>query len=268
MKTDTTSNGAPHDAAGETLAASPQAAVPRHIGRYRIEKLLGQGGFGSVYLAHDDQLQRLVAIKVPHLRRLATPEDAAAYLTEARTAAGLDHPNIVPVYDFGSSGDCPCFIVSKYIEGVPLSERIKFNRPASAESAELVATIAEALHYAHRKRLVHRDVKPGNILTDTAGTPFMVDFGIALKEENTGKGFRYAGTPAYMTPNKPAAKGTGWMDEATSSAWAWSSTNCSPDARRSAATHKLSCWSRSGLSSHAPRDNTTTIFPKNSTASA
>src|SRR3954454_12129618 len=95
-------------------APSPQ---PQQIGRYRIERVLGEGGFGLVYLAHDEQLQRLVAVKVPHRRLVSRPEDAESYLTEARTVAGLDHPNIVPVYDVGSTEEFPCFVVSKFIEG-------------------------------------------------------------------------------------------------------------------------------------------------------
>src|SRR5207253_6520367 len=93
------------------------AAPPQQIGRYRVEKVLGQGGFGIVYLAHDDQLSRPVAIKVPHRKWVARPEDARPYLTEARIVAGLDHPNIVPVYDVGNTEDCPFFVVSKFIEG-------------------------------------------------------------------------------------------------------------------------------------------------------
>ena len=100
-------------------------ATPLHIGRYRVERILGQGGFGVVYLAHDEQLQRLVAIKVPHRHRVSTAEDAEAYLTEARTVASLDHSNIVPVHDVGSSKDCPCFIVSKFIEGTDLATKLK-----------------------------------------------------------------------------------------------------------------------------------------------
>src|SRR6516162_4238768 len=98
---------------------------PSHIGRYRVERLLGQGGFGLVYLAHDDQLQRPVAVKVPHARLVSRSEDAKAYLTEARTVAGLDHPNIVPVYDVGNTEDFPCYVVSKYIEGTDLATRLK-----------------------------------------------------------------------------------------------------------------------------------------------
>src|SRR5271157_3106384 len=109
----------------EASAIDAAAAPPQHVGRYRIEKVLGEGGFGLVYLAHDDQLQRPVAVKVPHRRLVSRPEDAEAYLTEARTVAGLDHPNIVPVYVVGGTEDCPCFVVSKWIEGSNLAPRIK-----------------------------------------------------------------------------------------------------------------------------------------------
>jgi serine/threonine protein kinase len=180
---------------------------PQRIGRYRVEKVLGQGGFGVVYLAHDEQLQRLVAVKVPHRRLVARAEHAALYLTEARTVAGLDHPNIVAVYDVGSTEDCPCFIVSKFIEGSTLAQRIKANRPSVAETVQLVATVAETLHYAYRKGLVHRDIKPGNILLDTSGKPFVADFGLALRERDVGKGPRYAGTPAYMSPEQARGEG-------------------------------------------------------------
>jgi eukaryotic-like serine/threonine-protein kinase len=183
------------------------AATPQHIGRYRVEKLLGKGGFGLVYLAHDEQLQRPVAVKVPHRKLIAQPEDAKAYLSEARTVANLDHPHIVPVYDVGSTEDFPCFVVSKFIEGSTLAQRIKANRPSVAEAAELVAMVAETLHYAHRKGLVHRDIKPSNILIDNNGTPFVADFGLALREQDIGKGPRYAGTPAYMSPEQARGEG-------------------------------------------------------------
>src|SRR5438552_2974519 len=132
------------------------SAAPTLIGRYRIDRLLGKGGFGLVYLAHDDQLQRLVAIKVPHPERVERTEDADAYLTEARTVANLDHPNIVPVHDVGGSEQFPCFVVSKYIDGTDLSTRLKLSRLSLQEASELVATVAEALHYAHKQGLVHR----------------------------------------------------------------------------------------------------------------
>jgi serine/threonine protein kinase len=168
---------------------------------------LGEGGFGLVYLAHDDQLQRLVAIKVPHAKLVARPEDAEAYLTEARTAANLDHPNTVPVYDVGSTPHFPCFVVSKYIDGTDLSTRLKQSRLSIHESVELVATVAEALHYAHKQGLVHRDIKPGNILLDRSGKPFVADFGLALREQEVGRGPGYAGTPAYMSPEQARGEG-------------------------------------------------------------
>src|SRR5271155_4929952 len=99
---------------------TPDAATsqPERIGRYQVKSVLGKGGFGVVYLAHDEQLQRLVAIKVPHARLISRPEDAEAYLPEGRTVANLDHPNSVPVFDVGSTDDSPYFfIVSKFIEG-------------------------------------------------------------------------------------------------------------------------------------------------------
>jgi serine/threonine protein kinase len=182
-------------------------ALPTLIGRYGVERLLGKGGFGLVYLAYDDQLQRPVAIKVPHPERVQRPEEAQAYLLEARTVANLDHPNLVPVYDVGSTGDCPCFIVSRYIEGTDLAKRLKQSRLFLQEAVELVAIVAEALHYAHKQGLVHRDIKPGNILLDQTNKPFVADFGLALREQDVGKGPRFAGTPAYMSPEQARGEG-------------------------------------------------------------
>jgi serine/threonine protein kinase/formylglycine-generating enzyme required for sulfatase activity len=186
---------------------SPPAEQPRRIGRYRVERLLGEGTFGRVYLAHDDQLDRPVAVKVPHRRLVARPQDAEPYLLEARTVAKLDHPHIVPVFDVGGTEDCPFFFVSKYIAGHTLAQQLQDERPSVREAAELVATVAEALHYAHRQGLVHRDIKPGNILLDTAGKPYVADFGLALKEEQVGRGPRFAGTPAYMSPEQARGEG-------------------------------------------------------------
>ena len=137
----------------------------------------------------------------------ASPLSCSRQLTEARTVANLDHPHIVPVHDVGSTETFPCFIVSKFIEGSTLSQRIKGNRPNVGETTEMVATIAGALHYAHKQGLVHRDIKPGNIMIDNSGQPFIVDFGLALKEENVGHGPKYAGTPAYMSPEQARGEG-------------------------------------------------------------
>jgi serine/threonine protein kinase/formylglycine-generating enzyme required for sulfatase activity len=198
------------DYPGQPPAPGTQAVSadrPSFIDRYRVERLLGHGGFGRVYLAHDERLQRLVAIKVPHRQRVATAEVAEAYLTEARTVANLDHPHIVPVYDAGSSEHFPCFIVSKYIDGTDLATRISRSRLSVQEASELVATVAEALHYAHKQGLVHRDIKPGNILLDHGDRPYVADFGLALREQDAAEGPCYAGTPAYMSPEQARGEG-------------------------------------------------------------
>jgi formylglycine-generating enzyme required for sulfatase activity len=192
----------------EPAPAADNAAVPpAAIGRYRITGTLGRGGFGVVLLAYDDELDRPVAIKVPHRERVSRPEDAAAYLAEARVLAGLDHPHIVPVYDVGRTDEGLPFIVSKFIAGSDLAARLRAEPLALAEAVGLVAAIAEALHHAHLNGLVHRDIKPGNILLDTAGKPYLTDFGLALRETDFGRTAGLAGTPAYMSPEQARGEG-------------------------------------------------------------
>src|SRR5262249_17222832 len=191
----------------ESGQPGPAASVPMQIGRYRIERVLGKGGFGVVYLAHDEQLRRPVAVKVPHPELVTRPEDAEPYLAQARTVGGLDHPKIVTVHDVNGTPELPFFVVSKYIEGCDLKHRMKEARLSVLEAVELTATVAETLHYAHRQGLVHRDIKPGNILLEKSGKPYVADFGLALKEENVGKGPRFAGTPAYMSPEQARGEG-------------------------------------------------------------
>jgi formylglycine-generating enzyme required for sulfatase activity len=198
------------DASVESTAKSPPPSgtrLPERIGRYRIERVLGQGGFGIVYLARDEQLNRPVAVKVPHADRVPFVREAELYLTEARTVAGLEHPHIVPVYDVGSSSEFPFFVVSKYIDGTDLARRLKRSRLSHREAVELAAIVADVLEYAHRRGVVHRDIKPSNILLDAAGTAYVADFGLALREENLGHGPHYAGTPAYMSPEQASGEG-------------------------------------------------------------
>ncbi len=181
--------------------AAPPAAGER-IGRYLIERELGSGGFGQVLLARDEELERHVAVKIPRPDRDFSPEEVTIYLTEARTLASLDHPHIVPVFDVGRISNGHPFIVSKYVEGSDLAQRMTRAPVTVEEAARWTATVAEALHYAHKRGLVHRDIKPGNILLDLEGVPYVVDFGLALKETDLGKGPRLAGTIAYMSPEQ------------------------------------------------------------------
>jgi serine/threonine protein kinase/tetratricopeptide (TPR) repeat protein len=193
-------------ASGENSQESFSLLLPTKIGRYTIVRRLGKGGFGEVFLAYDEDLDRTVAIKVPRPERVSQPEDVEAYLIEARILASLDHPQIVPVYDVGRTDD-GCFVVSKFIEGYDLATRIKESRPSFHESVQLIATVAEALHYAHTRGLVHRDIKPANILIDESGKPFVTDFGLALKDDDFGTGARIAGTPSYMSPEQARGEG-------------------------------------------------------------
>ncbi len=188
-------------------APDAEPADPTEIGRYRIVRRLGQGGFGRVYLAHDDQLDRSVAIKVPTPSRVSRAGDIELYLDEARALAKLDHPSIVPVYDVGRTDLGQCYVVSRFVDGSDLAARLKQGRPSFRESVELTAVVAEALHHAHTRGLVHRDVKPANILLGKSNEPWVADFGLALKDEDYGKGAKLAGTPNYMSPEQARGEG-------------------------------------------------------------
>jgi serine/threonine protein kinase/formylglycine-generating enzyme required for sulfatase activity len=184
-----------------------QDADPVFIGRYQVIRSLGEGGFGRVYLARDTELDRDVAVKVPVLVESPRLLDIEAYLEEARILAQLSHPNVVPVYDVGRTKDGRCYVVSKYMKGGDLDARIRRARPGFVEAAELIAIISEALHYTHTHDLFHRDIKPANILLDADGVPSLADFGLALRDENLGKGARLVGTTAYMSPEQARGEG-------------------------------------------------------------
>jgi WD40 repeat protein/predicted Ser/Thr protein kinase len=202
---------APRSAASAGLRSSladagvPPAPLPDSLRRYRVERVLGQGAFGTVYLVEDRELHRLVALKVAlHVRQ--APGDGDAFLAEARALASLDHPAIVPVYDVGRA-DGRSYIVTKLIDGSSLAERLRQALPPLRQAAEWLAAVAQGLQAAHDKGLVHRDVKPSNILIDAAGKAYVGDFGLALSEERFGTGPRLLGTPAYMSPEQARGEG-------------------------------------------------------------
>ena len=181
--------------------------LPKQIGRFQIESLLGKGGFGSVYLARDQQLHRKVALKVPHPHLIQHTEDAELYVKEARTVAGLEHPNIIPVLEIGSVPEYPVFIVSKYLDVEDLCQRLKREVPSPLQATQWIADLADALRVAHKQGIVHRDIKPANILVDKNDKVYLVDFGLALLEEEVGKHLPAGGSPAYMSPEQARGEG-------------------------------------------------------------
>lgn len=194
---------------------SPSISAPKQVfGKYRVERALGRGAFGAVYLAEDTQLDRMVAIKVPVINA-DSPEEAAKtrekFLVEARSLARLTHPGIVTVLDVAIEGE-QCYIVSEFLDGPDLKRWLLEHAVNWTQSAEIVATIADALAYAHSQSTVHRDLKPGNIiLTQRAEgfRPVIVDFGLAINDSLGSPSRRgmIAGTPNYMSPEQ--ARGAG-----------------------------------------------------------
>jgi formylglycine-generating enzyme required for sulfatase activity/predicted Ser/Thr protein kinase len=181
----------------------------QRIGRFQIEKQLGSGAFGNVYLAFDPQLDRFIAIKVAKLGALASEEDRRRFLREARAAAQLRHPHIVPVYEFGHIGDSD-FIAYQFIRGTTLRALLKKTQKLSVHDAvKLTCKIASALHYAHETGIVHRDVKPENILIDEDGLPHVADFGCARRDDVGGLATvegQVIGTAAYMSPEQASGQ--------------------------------------------------------------
>lgn len=177
------------------------------ISGYRLVRLLGEGGMGSVYLAEDETLGRQVAIKVVSAKLAAEAEARARFLREARSMATVEHPHIVRVYTFGELGGRP-FLVMEYVEGEVLSERIKLTGKLGVDEAlRIVRQVVEGLEAAWEKRIVHRDIKPSNILIDRRNQIRVADFGLAkplhLSGDPTVSSQRYIlGTPHYLSPEQ------------------------------------------------------------------
>src|SRR5712692_1030634 len=150
--------------AGATGAWLPSEA-PRRLGKFEFLEQLGLGTFGTVYKARDTELDRLVAIKIPRAGSIPRPEDLDRFLREARSAAQLKHPGIVAVHDAGHV-DGTLYLVSEFVPGANLAERLSAGRMSFRQAAALLAEVAEALAYAHAQGVIHRDIKPTNIMLD------------------------------------------------------------------------------------------------------
>lgn len=177
--------------------------------KYVIAELIGSGAFGAVYRARDEALQRDVAIKVPAPEQVGSVLDREHFLREGRVLASLQHPNIVRVLDVVAGSSGPAYVVSEYIRGATLAKRMREKNCSLREGVEIVADIADALHYAHTHAVVHRDVKPDNVIITDDDQPILIDFGLALVNVDYGKRLPQGGTAAYMSPEQ--ARGDGHL---------------------------------------------------------
>ncbi|HKI36754.1 MAG TPA: serine/threonine-protein kinase [Gemmataceae bacterium] len=184
--------------------------LPERIGPYKVERELGAGGFGVVYLAYDPDVKRRVALKVLHPGRLNQPEAVARFHREAQVTARLRHPGIVQLYDYSRQGP-PYYLVTEHVAGEDPRAWCRRQRAGAAQVADLLAQVAEAVEHAHVQGVCHRDLKPGNILVDGEGRAHVLDFGLARLEElvdepgtaQTSDG-RVLGSLPYMAPEQAA----------------------------------------------------------------
>jgi serine/threonine protein kinase len=196
-----------------TATSRPQP-LPSRLGRYEIREVIGSGAFGTVYLGIDPELERSVALKVPHAESLRFDRDVRRFLDEARLAARLTHPGIVTIYDAGQDHGL-CYIVMEHVKGQTLLEACREAHQSFDWIACVLAEVADALNYAHTNGFIHRDLKPPNILIDVEGHPHITDFGLAISEEaqHLAAG-QVAGTPAYMSPEQVRGESQ-WLDGRT-----------------------------------------------------
>jgi TolB-like protein/predicted Ser/Thr protein kinase len=190
--------------ANGSRATAFDTEIPGILGDYELLGEIGRGGQGVVYRARQKSLNRIVALKVVKTGERTTPARLKRFRLEAEAAASLDNPNIVPIYEVGEcSGSC--YFSMKFIEGGPLDELFKGEPMPIRRAAELVAKLARAVHYAHGRGILHRDIKPGNILLDAKGEPHLTDFGLARLTETDStvtRTIETLGTPSYMAPEQ------------------------------------------------------------------
>lgn len=192
--------------AGRDLARRLLEGVVR-LDRFELRSELGVGSFGYVFKAWDPRLERVVALKVQRAGSLASQEEAERFLREARSAAQLKHPSIVSLYETGQTEDNVWFLVCEHIDGETLEECLKDGALTPQQATSIASELADALQYAHEQGVVHRDVKPSNIILDRQQRTHVMDFGLAKRdagEQTMTSDGRVLGTPAYMSPEQAA----------------------------------------------------------------
>jgi TolB-like protein/predicted Ser/Thr protein kinase/Tfp pilus assembly protein PilF len=216
--------GASDNLARNDVAPTPANKVPARaikllgeLGDYELLEEVGRGGQGVVFRARQKSLNRIVALKVIGLGQWATPAHLKRFRLEAEAAASLDHPCIVPIYEVGER-DGQCYFSMKFVEGGQLDEVVKQTPLSIRQAVELITKVARTVHYAHEHGILHRDIKPGNILLDAKGEPHLTDFGLARlveSESTVTRTLEVLGTPSYMASEQATgnnAKLTGATD--------------------------------------------------------
>src|SRR5262245_42665990 len=184
--------------------------IQMEFGDYELLEEIGRGGQGVVYRAHQKSLNRTVAVKVLGLGPWTTETHLKRFRREAEAAASLQHPRIVPIYEVGER-EGSCYFSMQFVEGGQLDEVVKREPMSIRRAVELIAKLARTVHYAHEHSILHRDIKPGNILLDSKGEPHLTDFGLARlveSESTVTRTLEVLGTPSYMAPEQAAGEHT------------------------------------------------------------
>src|SRR5947207_15335622 len=180
----------------------PPSALLMDFGEYELLEQIGRGGQGVVFRARQKSLNRVVALKVINLGQWASKAHVKRFRREAEAAASLDHAGIVPIHEVGER-DGSCYFSMKFVEGGQLDEVVRHSPMSIRQAVELIAKVARIVHYAHEHGILHRDIKPGNILLDQKGEPHLTDFGLARlveTESTVTRTLEVLGTPSYMAP--------------------------------------------------------------------
>src|SRR5262249_28099952 len=191
----------------ETGESPPGSGAGRRVGEYELLEQIGYGGMGVIYKARQVRLQRLVALKMIRPDRLASPGDVLRFRSEAEAAASLDHPNVAPIYEVGED-EGEHYFSMKLIEGGSVAQQLPRLAADLPAGVRLLTTVARAVHYAHQRGLLHRDLKPTNILLDAESRPYVTDFGLSKRlglkagEVSLTQPGMIVGTPSYMAPEQ------------------------------------------------------------------